>query len=336
MNEDEINRIAFADASMVRELIRLLPKTLTADLNLGKLRRLPSGRARADRPLPEMPWAIGIRRSARHHGHEVLLTLAFRCTPERHASLESEWRLARLRRYLLARSAFASGELPQVLPVVVYTGAQPWPDMPSLQALTSDGLDARTRLQPNYQPLLLDASDLTAEDMRHNRAAAVLALQHCAEQERLPRLIANLFGLLKRRGTSALRLALAQATVRALHTKFGGERVKDADDADRTLRNYMEEPTMLANRITEWCEEWQQRGRAEGIRHARSLLERQATVRFDAATGQALSLLLADTADVDQLAEIGELIVAAATANQLLKSCMKHAQCTRAGSNAAG
>lgn len=334
MYEDEINRAAFADTSMVRELLRLLPKTLTADLNLGKLRQLPSAPVRTNRPLPDLPWAVGIRRTAKHDGREVLLTLAFRCHPERYAALHSELRVALTRRHLLAQRAFANGELPQVLPVVVYTGTHPWDDLPSVRTLTSDGLDARTHLQPNCQPLLLDASDLTSEDLRGNRAAAVLALQRCSEQERLPRLVANLFRLLKRRSTSTLRLSLAQATVRVLTSKFGGVYDDDADEAQRTL-SYLEEPTMLAERITEWCREWQQKGRAEGIQHARALLERQATLRFDTATGQALSLLLANTADIDQLAEIGELIVAAATANQLLKSCVEHARCAAERNGAA-
>ena len=334
MNPDEINRVAFTDTSMVRELIRLLPKTLTADLNLGKLRQMPTAPVRTDKPMADLPWAISIRGTAKHDGREVLLTLAFRCRPERYASLHSELRVALMRRHLVTRRSFAHGELPQVLPVLVYTGTQPWPELASVRTLTAGGLDARTHLQPNCQPLLLDASDLTPEDVRHNRAAAVLALQRCGEQEWLPRLVANLFRLLKQRGTRTLRLALAQATIRVLTRKLGAKGISASDDARRIL-SYLEEPTMLAERMKQWCEEWQRRGRAEGVQHARTLLERQATLRFDAATGQALSLLLADTADVDQLAEIGDLIVAAATANQLLKSCVERARCAAERNGAA-
>lgn len=322
MYEDEINRVAFADTSMVRELIRLLPRAFTADLNLGKLRRLPFTQIASGQPLPDMPWAIGLRSAAKPGGQDVLLTLVFQSRPEPYMALHAEWRVALVRRHLLGQRTLTNGQLPQVLPIVIYTGTRQWPALPSVKALTASGTEARTCLQPNCQPLLLDAAQLTVEDLRHNRAAALLALQRCDEQERLPSLVAALFEMLKLRGTRTLRGSLAQATMRMLCAKFG-MKTTNCSQVLRLALRHMEEPEMLAERITQWCEEWQQRGRAEGIRHEQALLQRQARLRFGDATAQALSLLLVEMTDTERLAAIGEWIVGAETANDFLKRCAK-------------
>ena len=322
MYEDELNRIAFSNTWMVRDLIRLLPRALTADLNLSKLRRLPTtlvGAAPTKR-LTDMPWAIGGRSAAAHGGADVLLTLAFQSHPDRHLALRVEIHVALLRQGLLAQNMFPSGELPQVLPVVVYTGRRQWAAPPTVRALTADGVDARSCLQPNCQPLLLDAADLTVEDMRHNRAAALLALQRCDREERIPTLAASLFELLRRRGTRTLRTPLAQAMVQMLWARFGGA-TANCSGALRVALRHVEEPTMLAARITEWCEEWRQKGRAEGMAHEKALLERQAARRFDEATGDALSQLLAGVMDSERLMEAGELLVGAETTEELLTKC---------------
>ena len=84
---------------------------------------------------------------------------------------------------------------------------------------------------------------------------------------------------------------------------------------------------MLEERVTRWYEEALDKGRSEGMRqgmaeglsHERALLRRLAAGRFGVATGNALATLLASEEDVERLAEVGDLVVACNSAEELLR-----------------
>ena len=77
-------------------------------------------------------------------------------------------------------------------------------------------------------------------------------------------------------------------------------------------------------KVTQWYEEaldkgmrrGMQRGMAEG---ERVLLRRLAAGRFGVATGNTLAALLASEEDVERLAEVGGLVVACTSAEELLQ-----------------
>ena len=84
---------------------------------------------------------------------------------------------------------------------------------------------------------------------------------------------------------------------------------------------------MLEEAITEWRAAAVAEGRSQGIAEERSLLRRQATRRFGAEAGNALATLLAGEEDSERLATIGDLIVDAASGEELLgrsRSVMAH------------
>ena len=61
-------------------------------------------------------------------------------------------------------------------------------------------------------------------------------------------------------------------------------------------------------------------GRRQGMSEGeRVLLRRQAARRFGTATGDALAALLANEEDVERLAEVGDLVVGCASAEELLR-----------------
>ncbi len=61
-------------------------------------------------------------------------------------------------------------------------------------------------------------------------------------------------------------------------------------------------------------------GLSEGMLEGeRALLRRQAAWRFGVATGDALAALLANEEDVERLAEVGDLVVGCASAEELLR-----------------
>ena len=340
MYEDEISRIVLADPDMVRHLLALLPADATAGLDTRRLRRLPAeqvGRG-ARRRIADMAWAVGAPTRERPDA-EALLVVEFQATPHTRMALRMDAYVALLRQEM-AKKMPASAGLPPVLPVLVYTGDRPW--QPSgLRQLTAPAPAGLRRWQPDLEMLPLDAATLTAEDAETNLMAALLRLQRCRRQAELPALAAALFGALRREGRLELAERLADALMRMLAVRFGGDETGagHTEELRRALR-HMEEPRMLAETVTQWrqeaLDEGRRRGMLEGRRQGMSegvlegrrqgvsegervLLRRLAAGRFGGAAGDALAALLANEEDVERLAEVGDLVVGCASAEELLR-----------------
>ena len=339
MYQDEISRIAFADLDMVRHLLALLPADVTAGLDTSRLRRLPAEQIGpgARRRVADMAWAVGAPTPQRPDA-EALLVVEFQATPHVHMALRMDAYVALLRQEMAADLPAAAG-LPPVLPVLVYTGDRPW-QPPTMRQLTVPVPAGLRRWQPDLAMLPLDAKTLSAEDGEVNPVAALLRLQRCRRQEELPDLAAALFGALRRHGRLALAERLSDALMRMLAARFGGDEIGagHTEELRRTL-HHMEEPRMLAETVTQWRQEaldegrrqgmsegrrqgvseGRRRGMSEGMSHERALLRRQAAGRFGVAAGNALAVLLANEEDVERLAEIGDLVVECASAEDLLR-----------------
>ena len=244
-------------------------------------------------------------------------------------ALRMEAYVVLLRQEMVAKLPAAAG-LPPVLPVLVYTGDRPWRP-PSLRQLTAAAPAGLRRWQPELEMLTLDAATPSAEDGEVNPAAALLRLQRCRRQEELPALAAALFGALRRNGLLALAERLSDALMQMLAARFGGETgVGHAEELRRALR-YMEEPRMLAETVTQWRQEALDEGRrqgvsegrrqgvSEGMSHERALLGRQAARRFGVVAGDALVALLANEEEAERLAQVGDLVVDCASAEELLR-----------------
>ena len=205
-----------------------------------------------------MPWRIACRPAAgRPPWPHVLLTLEFQATVDRHMALRVETYTALLRQDLLREGRRLAGpnrELPRVLPVVVYTGRERWNAPLGVRALTAPGPEALAPLQPEAACVLLDGPALPDEDVRRNLAAALIAVQSCAEASQMPERVAGLLGLLRRTGDAELGKALRDGLRRMLEARFGGE----------LPRRWMEEPMTLEHRMDEWEQEWFRQGREEG------------------------------------------------------------------------
>ena len=149
--------------------------------------------------------------------------------------------------------------------------------------------------------------------------------------------VAALFGALRRDGRLALAERLSDALLRMLAARFGGDETGagHTEELRRALR-HMEEPRMLAETVTQWRQEALDEGRRQGMSEGvlegrrqgmsegmlegeRVLLRRQATGKFGVAAGDALAALLANEDDVERLAEVGDLVVVCASAEELLR-----------------
>ena len=89
-----------------------------------------------------------------------------------------------------------------------------------------------------------------------------------------------------------------------------------------SLPRLEEMQTMLEETVREWTADWVAEGREQGLEQGRAeeraLLCRQAARKFGAATGERLSAALAEVADPDRLAEVGDWIIECGTAAELL------------------
>ena len=259
---DALDKLAFSFPSMVRALLRMLPAALTAELDPRTLQRLPTAHVGPGlrQRHADMPWYIACRPAAGHPPWpHMLLTLEFQATVDRHMALRVETYTALLRQDLLREGRRLAGPnraLPRVLPVVVYTGRERWRAPLSVRALTAPGPEGLAFLQPEAACVLLDGPALPEDDVRRNLAAALIAVQSCAEASRMPERVAGLLGLLRRTGDAELGKALRDGLRRMLEIRFGGE----------LPRRWMEEPMSLEHRMDEWEQEWFRQGREEGIR----------------------------------------------------------------------
>ncbi len=288
-----------------------------------------------------MAWAVGAPTPERPDA-EALLVIEFQSAPHPRMALRMEAYVALLRLEMAADLPADAGP-PPVLPVLVYTGDRLWRP-PGVRALTAPAPAGLGRWQPDLEMLTLDAGTLTAEDGDVNPAAALLRLQRCRRPADLPGLAAALFGALRRDGRAELAERLSDALMRMLVVRFGGDETGagHTDELRRALR-HMEEPRMLAETVAQWRREALDEGRrmgmsegrrqgmsegvlegrrqgmSEGVLNERALLRRQAARRFGVATGDALAALLANEEDVERLAEVGDLVVGCASAEELLR-----------------
>ena len=343
MYEDEIGRVAFDEPDMVRHLLALLPADAVAGLDTRRLRRLPTERIGrgARRRVADMAWAVGAPTPERPDA-EALVVVEFQSAPHSRMALRMEAYAALLRQDMADQLPAAAG-LPPVLPVLVYTGDRRWRPA-GLRQLAAPVPAGLRRWQPELEMLPVDAAALSAEDGRVNPAAALLRLQRCRLPAQLPGLTAALFGALRREGLELLAERLSDVLMRMLVERFGGDETGERHERELrlALRN-MEEPTMLAERVTQWRQEALDEGRRQGVSegrrqgvsegrrqgvsegrrqgmsHERALLRRQAARRFGAATGDALAALLANEEDVERLAEVGDLVVDCPSGEDLLR-----------------
>ena len=339
MHEDDICRTAFADAGMTRHLLRLLPNDATAELDPRRLRRLPTEHVApgGQRRRADMAWAVGTLGRVRQGvpQAEALLALEFQSAPHRAMALRMEVYVALLRQEVAAEGGLrAGGLLPRALPVVVYTGGRRWrPE--TLGELTAPTPAGWGGWQARFEFLLLDAGHLTAEDGGKNPVAALLRLLASRRTESLPRLAKTLFDQLRPAGAGpaqqerrAFANRLARALMRLLIARFAGAEAGDRHRHMQQALRYMEEPTMLAEAITEWRQnaiaEGRTEGRTEGVREGtsegrRTLLRRLATRRYGVEAGDEFGRLLAGEADADRLALAGDLLIDCSSPEELLR-----------------
>ena len=264
----------------------------------------------------------------------LVLLLEFQTTVERTMAVRMLAYTALLYQRLIAGDELSEdGALPPVLPVVVYNGRRPWTAASDVSELVASADPVLKDYQPSQRFFLLDEGRAARDGLpRDNLVSALIALETNRDRARLPGLLEGLIGLLRERGDDELKRAFdAWARQVLLPRRFRGT-------PPESLPRLEEVRTMLEETVREWTADWVAEGREQGLEQGReqgleqgreqgleqgraeerALLCRQAARKFDAAAGQRLSAALADVADADRLAEVGDWIIECGTADELL------------------
>ena len=201
--------------------------------------------------------------------------------------------------------------------MVLYNGDAPWTaalEMRDLIALVPAEL---APCQPSQRALLLDERRAAVDDLPlGNLMRAVVGFEQSRTPADLALAAAAAAAWLASPPESELNRAFAW-WLRQLVARMGPEQ------AGVDLGETLEEATMtLAERVAQWPEQWRREGVVQEHRAAlareRTLLRRQAAARFGDAVGAQVAALLDDLGDWDRLAAVGELIVRAGSARELL------------------
>ena len=212
----------------------------------------------------------------------------------------------------------ATDRLAPVLPVVIYTGPQSWTAAARMIDLVTpaavDDLDPgpasrRSRLFAGDGYLVLDTLRLAPDDLRDDNAAALLAGLCNQAAERLPAQAAALRARLDAPPLrELLEVALLWAGQTARRTIGLDLGVDDMAEVDR-LHESGELEAYYAEQRRAYRERYRNEGIEQGIAAERTLLLRQVARKFGAGTDGRLAPMLADIADTDLLATVGEWII---------------------------
>ena len=320
--DDPAYKRLFSRPDMVRDLLEgFAARGWSGDLDFATLVPLSADYVSEDlqRRHGDLVWKVRFREDRWLY---LVLLLEFQTTVERTMAVRMLAYTALLYQRLIAEGELSEdGELPPVLPVVIYNGRRPWTAASDVSELVASSDPVLAPYQPSQRYFLLDEGRAAREGLpRGNLVSALIALETNRDRTRLPGLLEPLIGLLQERQDDELAQAFRAWVVQVLlPRRFRGT-------APESLPRLEEVQTMLEETVREWTADWVAEGREQGLEQGleqgraeeRALLCRQAARKFDAATGERLSASLAEVADPVRLAEVGDWIIECGTAAELL------------------
>ena len=343
--DDPAYKRLFSRPDMVRDLLEgFAARGWSGDLDFATLVSLSADYVSEDlqRRHGDLVWKVRFRDRWLH----LMLLLEFQTTVERTMAVRMLAYTALLYQRLIAEGELsADGALPPVLPIVIYNGRRPWTAASDVAELVASSDPVLAPYQPSQRYFLLDEGRAAREGLpRDNLVSALIELETNRGREHLPALLKTLIGLLRERRDDDLKRAF-EAWVKQvlLPRRFRGV-------VPESLPRLEEVQTMLEETVREWTADWVAEGREQGLEQGRKqgreqgrqqgleqglgqgreqgleqgraeergLLCRLAARKFDAATGERLSTALAEVADPDRLAEVGDWIIECGTADELL------------------
>ena len=370
---DPIYKRLYAFPEMVEDLLRsLFPPEMLGAVDWPSLGRLPASYVGDDfrQRHGDAVWRVRLRpEGGREEWLYVLVLLEFQSTTDEIMALRVLQYTAMLYQELvrgspqpgsarglpLARKgAVKAGELPPVLPVVLYNGDAEWRATTEVRELIADPGPNLAPYQPSQRHVVLDERRVSADDKRLHRFTRAVVL---LEQSRSPENFAQVARLLREwlgsSGREELKRAFAD-WLWVLWQRF--ERGRDEPPAAPPPELTLEDVAMtLEERVISWreplirqgveqglrvgveqglregveqglregVEQGIQQGIQQGLERQRVLLRRLAEERFGADTADRVFSLLAREDDPQRLDAIGVAIVRCETGDDLLQQARR-------------
>ena len=239
----------------------------------------------------------------RHHDGSpiyVYFLIEFQSEVQRFMAVRLLAYVALLYQDLLARKELTpSGELPLVLPIVLYNGDDRWWAPLELSELIQAVPEEAQPYVPRLRYRLIDEGSYSPEELegRKNLAAALFGLEKSRRRNDLDRWLGRLTGWLRRPEDAELR----RAFVVWFEAVFLNSRSRGEIPEALGLKEF---ETMLAKRVVEWGHELREEGRQEG--EAR-LLMRLLEMKFGPLDERTRTRVL--SAEAGRLLEWGERFV---------------------------
>ena len=333
---DPIYKRLYAFTEMVADLLRsVVPAATLEALDLRSLEKVPADYVSDDFHQRHGDTVWRVRTEGVDSGWAyVLVLLEFQSSSDAAMALRVNEYTVMLYRELLRAKVVAPGQLPLVLPVVLYNGESRWTAVDNVRDLivstgpTGSVLDV---FQPSQRYLLLDLRHAKA-DYEGELTTAVARLEQISEPDDLEQVAGFLAATLggpehgepssgEREGLVPRREELRRAFRDWVFVLY--KRMKGVDDPGPpppglTLEDIR---TMtLEERVAEWPEQWKREGMELGERRGRrEQLRYLAEIRFGAPTAERLSALLRREDDLRRLDAIGEAVVRCETGDELLR-----------------
>ena len=328
----------FSHPRMVEDLLRgFIAANWTGALDFETLEKLPAEFVSDDlrQRRGDGMWRVRFRDEWLY----VLVLLEFQSTVDPYMAVRILVYTGLLHQDLVRRSALGpDGELPPVLPVVIYNGRSRWTAETDVSRLIAPVGEDLARCQPSQRYFVVDAGGFRDDDLpQRNLVSAVVRLENSRSRADLKRVVDALVEWLRGPGHRDLKRSFGEWIGQVLMPRRLGSvslpRVPELEEVQ----------TMLAERVQEWYDEAHEkglkagmakgveqgiqqgiaRGIAQGIERVRgeerALLCRLAARKFDAETAERLSELLDGLTATDRLAEIGECIIDCNTGADLLE-----------------
>ncbi len=312
----------FSHPRMVKDLLRGFAARGWSDrLDFETLEKLPAEFVSEDlrRRQGDGLWRVRFRDAGWLH---VLVLLEFQSTAEPYMAVRMLVYAGLLYQDLIRRGELGpDGELPPVLPVVLYNGRSRWMAADDVAKLLAPVDEPLARYQPSFRYFVLDERARQEDDLpRGNLVTALIGFENSRSPEALERAVAALLEWLRGPEDGELKRAFLQLALRVAMP--AGLRSEGLSPTAPRLEQLEEEPAMLAERVQEWYREAREQGMEQGIEQGRAeeraLLCRLAARKFDAGTGDRLSGLLSRFTAPGQLGEVGDWIIECDTGAELL------------------
>ena len=314
--QDAAYKHLFSHPRMVADLLRgFAAKGWSDKLDFKTLEKVPAEFVSEDlrRRQGDGLWRVRLRGSS---WLQVVVLLEFQSTSDPYMAVRLLAYGSLLYQDLIRRRELGpGGELPPVLPVVLYNGRSRWRAADEVAKLVAPVEGPLAEYQMSLRYFVLDERGLGEDDLPEgNLVASLVEFESSRSPEDLGRAASRLPDWFRGGDDPELRRSFL---------RWASEVVTLSSSVpEEVLGRMEEEPTMLAEWVKEYYEEARLKGIEQGMERGRAeeraRLCRQAERKFGAGTSARLSGLLDRLTAPDQLDEIGDWVIDCDTGADLL------------------